>query len=152
MFMYRNRHFRTFWKLRKLPGRIRLGCANRIWQLPCPTTAWKRTSFSEPPRQASCRYWWVQPVPVCHHPLCEKLPPIFILNLPCLSLKPFPLVLSLSALVISCTTSSLYAPFKFWKATMKSPQSLLFSKEALCSPGHIRTGIWESPTFSKDEV
>ena len=48
------------------------------------------------------------------------------LNLPCLSLRPFPLVLSVSTLVNSSSCS--YAPFKYWKATMRSPRSLLFSK------------------------
>ena len=42
------------------------------------------------------------------------------LNLPCLSLKPFSLVLSLSTVVNSCYPSCLYAPFKYWKATMRS--------------------------------
>ena len=50
------------------------------------------------------------------------------LNLPCLSLKPFPLVLSLCALVNNHSPSCLYAPFKYWKAVVRSPWSLLFSK------------------------
>ena len=50
------------------------------------------------------------------------------LNLPCLSLKSFPFVLSLSTLVNSHCPSCFYAPFKYWKATMRSSQSLLFSK------------------------
>jgi len=50
------------------------------------------------------------------------------LNLPCLSLRPFPLVLSLSTLVNSQSPSCLYVPFKYWKATKRSPHSLLFSK------------------------
>ena len=50
------------------------------------------------------------------------------LNLPCPSLKPFPLVLSLPTLVNSCSPSCLYAPFKYWKATIGSSRSLLFSK------------------------
>ena len=50
------------------------------------------------------------------------------LNLLCLGLKPFPLVLSLSTLVNSHSTSYLYTHFKYWKATMRSPQNLLFSK------------------------
>ena len=37
-------------------------------------------------------------VPVHHHPLCENLPLISNLNLPCLSLKAFSLVLSISTL------------------------------------------------------
>jgi len=50
------------------------------------------------------------------------------LNLPCLSLKPFPLVLSLSAVINSRSPSSLYTSFKYWKAAMRSPQSLEPSK------------------------
>ena len=70
-----------------------------------------------------------QPVPVVFTTLWVKnFPLISNLNLPCLSLKPFPLVLSLSTHVNSCSPSCLYAPFKYWKATMRSPQSLLFSK------------------------
>ena len=41
----------------------------------------------------------VQLVPAPHHPLCEKLPLTSDLNLPSFSLKPFPLVLSLSTCV-----------------------------------------------------
>ena len=37
------------------------------------------------------------------------------LNLPCLSLKPFSLALSLSTLVNSCSPSWLYAPLSYWK-------------------------------------
>jgi len=37
------------------------------------------------------------------------------LNLPCLSLKPFPFVLSLFTLVNSHSPSCLYAPFKYWR-------------------------------------
>lgn len=50
------------------------------------------------------------------------------LNPSCLRLKPFPLVLSLSTLVNSHSPSCLYAHFKYWKATMRSLWSLLFSK------------------------
>ena len=50
------------------------------------------------------------------------------LNVPCLSLKPFPLILSLPTLVNSHSPSCLCTPFKYWKAAMRSPQSLLFSK------------------------
>jgi len=49
-------------------------------------------------------------------------------NLPCLSLKPFPLVLSLSTLINSHSPSCLYVSFKYWKAAMRSLRSLLFSK------------------------
>ena len=48
------------------------------------------------------------------------------LNRPCLSLRPSLLVLPLSTLKNSRSPSSLYAPFKYWKATMRSPQRLLF--------------------------
>ena len=68
-----------------------------------------------------------QPVPVRHHPLVNFLL-TSKLNLPCLSLKPFPLVLSLSTLINSHSPSCLYVPFKYWKATMRSPWSLLLSK------------------------
>jgi len=64
----------------------------------------------------------------CVNTLCVKN--FFLisnLNLPCLSLKPFPLVLSLSTLVNSPSPSCLYVSFKYWKATMRSPWSLLFS-------------------------
>jgi len=49
-------------------------------------------------------------------------------NLPCLSLKPFPLASSLSTHVNCHCRSCLYTPFKYWKTAMRSPQSLLFSK------------------------
>ena len=51
------------------------------------------------------------------------------LNLPCLSLKPFPLVLSLAP-PMGCSPSCLYAPLKYWKTTMRSPWSLLQAKQA----------------------
>jgi len=50
------------------------------------------------------------------------------LNLPYLSLKLFPLVLSLSTFVNSHSLSCLYTPLKYWKAAMRSSQSLLFSE------------------------
>ena len=69
-----------------------------------------------------------QPVQ-CVTTLCvKKFLLISNLNLSCLSLKPFPLVLLLSALVNSHSCSFLYAPFKYWKATMRSPWIFLFSK------------------------
>jgi len=64
------------------------------------------------------------------------------LNLPCLSLKPFPLVLSPSTHVNSHSPSSLYAPFKYWKATMMSLWSLLQAKQAqFPQPFFIKTFI-----------
>ena len=50
------------------------------------------------------------------------------LNFSYFSLKPFSLVLSLSNHVKSQSPSCLQAPFKYWDASMSSPQSLLFSK------------------------
>ena len=55
------------------------------------------------------------------------------LNLPCPSLKPFSLVLSLSTLVNNHYPSCLYAPFKYWKATVKCFWTLLFSKLRISS-------------------
>ena len=63
------------------------------------------------------------------------------LNLPCLSLKPFPLVPSLSTLVNSYSPSCLYATFKYWKATMRCPLSLLFSK--LNKPSSLNLQSWQ---------
>jgi len=64
------------------------------------------------------------------------------LNLPCLSLKPFPLVPSLSTLVNSYSPSCLYATFKYWKATMRCPLSLLFSK--LNKPSSLNLSSYET--------
>ena len=50
------------------------------------------------------------------------------LSQPCLSLRLFLLILPLSTLTNSRSPSCLYASFKYWKATMRSPWSLLFSK------------------------
>jgi len=47
------------------------------------------------------------------------------LNLPSFSLQPFPLVLSVHTLVKSPSPSFLYAPFRYWKAAIRSPRSLL---------------------------
>jgi len=57
------------------------------------------------------------------------------LNLPSFSLKPLPLVLSLHALVKSPSPAFLQAPFKYWKAAIRSPQSPLFSR--LNSPSSL---------------
>ena len=79
-------------------------------------------------------------VPVCHHLCVKNFLLISNLNLPCLSLKPFPLVLSLSNLVNSHSPSYLYAPFKYWKATMRSPWSLLQAKQSQFPQPFL---IWE---------
>ena len=60
------------------------------------------------------------PIPVHHHPRVTNFLLISNLNLPCLSLKPFPLVLSLSTLINSRSPSCLCAPLNNWKATVKS--------------------------------
>jgi len=68
-----------------------------------------------------------QPVPVLHHSL-KNFPQASNRNLPSLSLKQFPLVLSLSICLTSWFPSCLRSPFKHWKAAVRSPQSLLFSR------------------------
>jgi len=50
------------------------------------------------------------------------------LNLPSFSLKPRPLALSLPALVKRSLPSFLAGPFRYWKAVIRSSQSLLFSR------------------------
>ena len=50
------------------------------------------------------------------------------LNHPCLSLGLFLLILPLSTLTNSRSPSCSYAPLKYWKAPVRSPQNLLFSK------------------------
>ena len=69
-----------------------------------------------------------QPVQCVTTPSVKNLLLISKLKLPCLSLRPFPLVLSLPTLVNSHSSFCLYTPFKYGKATMRSPWSLLFSK------------------------
>ena len=71
-----------------------------------------------------------QPAPVRHHPLGEKIPSNIQPKPPLSQLKPFHLVLSLSTLVNSCSPSCLCAPFKYWKDTMRSSQSLLQAKQS----------------------
>ena len=67
----------------------------------------------------------------CVNTLCVKtFLLISKLNLLCLSLRPFLLVLSLSTLINSHFPSCLYVPFKYWKAAMRSPWSLLQAKQA----------------------
>ena len=53
---------------------------------------------------------------------------IYNLHLLSLSIKPFPLVLSPQTLLKSLSPSSPFLLFWYWKATTRSPQSLLFSK------------------------
>ena len=50
------------------------------------------------------------------------------LNLSSFSFKPFSLVLLLFTLVKSCLPSCSEAPFRSWKAALRSPCSLLFSR------------------------
>jgi len=50
------------------------------------------------------------------------------LNLPSLRLKPSPLVLSQQARLKSLSPAFLQPPFKYWKAAMRSPRSLLLSR------------------------
>jgi len=60
---------------------------------------------------------------------------ISILNLPSLSLKPLLLVLSQQALLKIFSPSFLEALFRYWKAAVRSPHSLLFSR--LNSPNSL---------------
>ena len=50
------------------------------------------------------------------------------INLPYFSLKPLLLLLSLQALVKSPYHAFLWAPFRYWKAAIRPPRSLLCSR------------------------
>ena len=94
-----------------------------------------------PSRDGASTASWGNPFQ-CVTTLCVKN---FLLisnvKLPCLSLRPLPLVLSLPIVINSHSPSCLYAPFKYWKGTMRSPQSLLFSKlNKSSSPVHFFIG------------
>ena len=70
---------------------------------------------------------------------------ILNLNLPCLTLKPFPLVLSLSTLTNSHSLSCLYAPFKYWKATALWHTARVFlwlSLTSSCFPDALHGCLW----------
>ena len=72
------------------------------------------------------------------------------LKLSCLNLKPFHLVLSLSTLINSHSPSCLYPPFKYWKAVMRSPWSLLFSrlkKPSFLSPSAEDPALLSGPAL-----
>jgi len=86
----------------------------------------------------------------CVTTLCVKT---FLLisnpNFPCLSLRPFPLVLSLSTLISSHFPSCFYAPFKYLKARMRSPWNLLQAKQTQFPQpfliGEINVPIYSTP-------
>ena len=62
----------------------------------------------------------------CVTTLCEKsFLLISNLNLPCLSLKPFPLILSLFTVINSHSPSFLYVPFKYWRAIRDSTEQVI---------------------------
>ena len=63
------------------------------------------------------------------------------LNLPSLSLKPFPLFLSTQTLLKSLSSSFLYLPFNMYLPFIRSPQSLLFSR--LNSPSSLSLSLKE---------
>ena len=67
------------------------------------------------------------------------------LNLPSFSLKPSPLVLSQQPLLKSLTSSFLPAPFKHWKAAIRSPWSLLFPR--LNHPNSPSPPSWLHTTY-----
>ena len=68
------------------------------------------------------------------------------LNLPFLSLKPFFLVLSLFTLVNSRPPSCLYAPFKNWPATMRSPEPFLLQDKQAQFPQPFFIGEVRQPS------
>ena len=88
---------------------------------------------------------------VRHHPLGEKLSS---------SIQPKPLLSQFKTIPPCPTTihpckkpfpSCLYAPFRYWKATMRSPCSLLFSKlfpvssaSSQLKPRGCDLGAWQS--------
>jgi len=88
---------------------------------------------------------WVSPGSGHPPPLwatCTRTSPLlsyfffpFYLNLPSFSLKPFHLVLSQQTLLKSLSPSFLKLPFRYWKAAIRSPRSLLFSR--LNSPSSL---------------
>ncbi|XP_052529297.1 uncharacterized protein LOC128076048 isoform X1 [Tympanuchus pallidicinctus] len=71
-----------------------------------------------------------QPVPVPHLPLCDKLPPQIQPKPPLCQLKTTPCPVTIHP-INSHSPSCLYAPFEYWKATIKSPWILLQAKQAL---------------------
>jgi len=73
-----------------------------------------------------------QPVPGPHHPQCKTLLPSIQSESSLFQFKAITLVLLLQALLKSLSPSFLQAPFKYWKAAVRCPQSLLFSR--LSSP------------------
>jgi len=79
---------------------------------------------------------------------------IFNLNLPCLSLRPSPLVLSLSTLVNSCSPSCLYAPFMYWKEHQGKFYGCLWSWKSQNPPMWVKTELakdilqWSCVPFS----
>jgi len=81
------------------------------------------------------------PVPVLHHPLNKNFLLTSDLNFPSFSSKPFTLLLSLPDHVDIHSPSYLYAPLGYWKATMRSPWSLLFSK--LNKPNYLHLSSQE---------
>ena len=70
------------------------------------------------------------------------------------SLKQFHLALLLSACVNNCSLSSLYTPFKYWRATLTSPQSLLLSKNSLqpCTCIHCQILSAKSTDFTLKKI
>ena len=93
---------------------------------------------------------------VRHHPLGEKLPPHIQPKPPLSQFKTIPPCPITIHLVSSHSPSCLYTPFKYWKATMRSPWSLLFSKAVQLRPPHSlhswmssRKGIQKSRSLSQ---
>lgn len=69
-----------------------------------------------------------QPLPVPYHIHSKELPPNVWSKPISFSLRPFLLDLSLQTVVKSLSPDFLLAPLRYWKAALRSPWSLLFSK------------------------
>ena len=69
-----------------------------------------------------------QPIPVHHHPLCEKIPPNIQPKPPLSQFKTIP---PCPVTIHPCKQLLLFlfiCSLKYWKPTVRSPQTLLFSK------------------------
>jgi len=85
-----------------------------------------------------------QPVPVFHYPYGRIGFLTSCLNLPSLSLKPLLLLLLQRALLKIFSPSFLQAPFRYCKAAITSPRSLLFSRRhVLLVPPQRKSSRWQ---------
>jgi len=78
--------------------------------------------------------------------ICSSIVKYFFmssLNLHCFCLKSFPLVLSQQTLLKSALYLVAPSPFRYWKAAIRYPQSLLYS--GLSIPSCLSLSLWGSP-------